>query len=121
MLDLKQWINKVTAFCSIDVTSPATNVTLVRLGVLRFLILNDATGTAISGVTIGSMERPASDMRAVAFRRTSNASGSSTGMVVLRASSGLVQPYYSSSYGGSVSAVGSSDTVTATLIWIAGA
>ena len=102
------------------ISTIATKVTVLRFGSYRLLHFNDATGSDINGITLATTDRPSEDERAVGIRRTSSASGSSLGLIVLRSSTGKVNPYYVATYGGTVSALGSTDTITASLFYIVG-
>lgn len=116
MLDVKKTLAKLLGMMPYTSTI-ATKVTVLRFGAYRLLHFNDATGSVISGITLATTDRPSEDERAVGIRRTSTAGGSSLGMIVLRASTGKINPYYVGTYGGSITALGTTDTITASLFY----
>ena len=95
----------------------ATNICIYRIGSLRILDFNDATGSAISGITLTAADLPSTDIRGVGLRRTSNAGDTEMGMLVLRYQTGKIDAYKIASYNGTASLINSTDTQMGRLMW----
>ena len=102
------------------ISTLATNVILLRFGTYRLIHFNDATGSAINGITLATTDRPSADEKAIGLKRNSSLGTPQLGMVVVRYATGKINPYYSATYGANLSVLGATDVITASLFYKVG-
>lgn len=118
VIGFKHLVSEQQVIVDTTATILASGIMLYRIGNIRILHINEATGFSKTGL-IPSADRPSAGLYGSGIRTTNGNLGTSFGRIYVN-TNGDIMAYYAGSFnssGAGFSAVASTDVITGTVIW----